>query len=195
MMERLLVAAERLVDACERVGLPYALGGAMANTYWGIVRTTQDVDCLVHVPALRYQALVDELTRFGFKLRNESGDEEPLSVAAIRTQEQRDKFFDVYFGGLRVQVFVPCVPLQTEILRRAVDMPLGARSVKMTTAEDLLLLKMSFHRQKDLLDVRGILRVQSAKLDLGYVRRWSAQMLTDEVQQELEQMIQEAKTS
>ncbi len=70
-------------------------------------------------------------------------------------------------------------------------MPLGARMVKMTTAEDLLLLKMSFHRQKDLLDVRGILRVQSAKLDLGYVRRWSAQMLTDEVQRELEQMIQE----
>jgi predicted nucleotidyltransferase len=192
MMERLLLAAEGLVDACERVGVRYALGGAMANTYWGIVRTTQDVDCLVEVPALRYQALVDELTRFGFTLQNENGEEEALSVAAIRAQGQQNKFFDVYFGGLRVQVFVPCVALQSEILRRAVDMPLGSRLVKMTTAEDLVLLKMSFHRQKDLLDVRGILRVQSKKLDLDYVRRWSAQMLTDEVQQELEQMIKES---
>jgi hypothetical protein len=193
MIERLLVAAARLVDACERVGLSYALGGAIANTYWGIVRTTQDVDCLVHVPALRYQALVDELTRLGFKFLDDSGEEGPLAVPPLRAQEQRDKFFDVYFGGLRVQIFVPCVPLQTEILRRAVDMPMGGRTVKVTTAEHLVLLKMSFHRQKDLLDVRGILRVQSANLDLEYLRQWSSRMLTDDVQKELEQLIQECR--
>ena len=33
-----------LSDLCERLRLPYALGGAIAQNYWGVVRATQDVD-------------------------------------------------------------------------------------------------------------------------------------------------------
>jgi len=47
-------------------------------------------------------------------------------------------------------------------------MPLENRDVKVTTAEDLILLKMAFHREKDIGDVRGILRVQQTRLDLSW---------------------------
>ena len=63
--------------------------------------------------------------------------------------------------------------------------------MKITTAEDLILLKMAFHRQKDLADVRGVLRVQRGRLDREYLRSWAGQMLEDEVQQELESLIAE----
>ena len=70
-------------------------------------------------------------------------------------------------------------------------LPLGPRQVPITTAEDLILLKMAFHREKDLRDVRGILWSQKGKLDLGYIRDWAKRMLEGEHASELERWIVE----
>jgi len=74
-------------------------------------------------------------------------------------------------------------------------MPLGGRAVPITTAEDLVVLKMAFHREKDLRDVRGILWVQRGKLDLAYIRDWAGRMLADEVATELEELIRKYQTA
>jgi hypothetical protein len=55
--------------------------------------------------------------------------------------------------------------------------------------EDLILLKMAFHRQKDLQDVRGILGVQKDRLDLAHLRSWSARTLDDQTADELDRLI------
>jgi len=86
------------------------------------------------------------------------------------------------------------VPLQGEILRRAVLMPFENQQIPVTTAEDLVLLKLVFHREKDLHDVRGILWVQRHELDLDYMRHWSARTLEDEAQRELESLIEQYAT-
>ena len=90
-----------------------------------------------------------------------------------------------------VELFVPAVALQDEILRRAVPKPMGGREIPFTTPEDLILLKLVFHRMKDMLDVRGILWVQRGRLDLDYLRNWSAKTHEPHVQQEMEQLIVE----
>ena len=61
-MRQLIRLIEDLAEAFDRLGLPYAVGGALANNYWGIIRATVDADCLVAVPPPKYQRLVDELT-------------------------------------------------------------------------------------------------------------------------------------
>jgi hypothetical protein len=45
---------------------------------------------------------------------------------------------------------------------------------------------MAFHRQKDLLDIKGILHVQKGRLDIPYLRHWSGQMLEESVVRELD---------
>jgi hypothetical protein len=92
---------------------------------------------------------------------------------------------------VRVELFVPAVPLQNEILRRAVPILIRDREIRITTAEDLILLKLVFHREKDLRDVRGILWVQRGKLDLDYLRHWSARTHEPDLQKELDQLIEE----
>ena len=57
------------------------------------------------------------------------------------------------------------------------------------TAEDLILLKMAFHREKDLHDIRGILAIQKGKLDLTYLRDWAGKMLPDDQQAELQRWV------
>ncbi len=188
-MQHLVTLVESLSDVFDRLGVRHAFGGAIANNYWGTVRTTQDVDCLVLVPAVQYQRLADELTAQGFVRRDQTGQEHPLTVAAMREQERDRKLIEVYQQGIRAELFVPFIPLQDEILRRAIAMPFGTRTIPVTTAEDLILLKMTFHREKDLIDVRGILWVQRDKLDLPYLQSWGQRMLQDNTQQELERLI------
>jgi len=48
---------------------------------------------------------------------------------------------------------------------------------------------MAFHRQKDLLDIKGILHVQKGRLDIPYLRHWSGQMLEESVVRELDELI------
>ena len=134
-MQHLLRLIESLADIFNRMGLRHAFGGALANNYWGIVRTTQDVDCLVLIPAIQHQRLADELADQGFVMHDTQGREQPISVAAMREQERERKLIEVHQMGLRAELFVPFIPLQDEILRRAVPMPLGERTISVTTAE------------------------------------------------------------
>src|SRR5262245_22754400 len=173
------------------MGLRYALGGALANNYWGVVRATQDVDYLVLIPVLRYQELADELTRLGFVQQDVDRIEIPVTAQQMRRQSNDRKLIEIYREKLKAELFVPIIPLQDEILRRAVPLPLEGRSVMVTTAEDLILLKMVFRREKDLRDIRGILWSQSGKLDLDYIRAWSSRMFDDQAKQDLEELIQE----
>jgi hypothetical protein len=92
---------------------------------------------------------------------------------------------------VRVELFVPAVALQEEVLRRALPVRVRNRPIPITTAEDLILLKLVFHRVKDLQDVRGILWVQRGQLDLAYLRHWSARTHEQEIQKELDRLIAE----
>jgi hypothetical protein len=190
-MPDLIDIVGRLAEIFQRLQIRYALGGALANNYWGIVRTTQDIDCLIALPAIKYQLLADELAKAGALLRGEQDELVPITVEQMLHHVRQRKLIECWYNSIRIELFVPVVPLQEEILRRAISLPLGMRQVLITTAEDLILLKLVFHRVKDLLDVRGILWMQRGRLDLEYIRNWSARTHEPNVQDELEQLIAE----
>lgn len=179
-----------LAAVLERLGIPYAFGGALATSFWGVPRTTQDADCLISVPAVEYQRLADALAAAGFLIDEPDGSR-PIDVATLRRQVVERGYMNVIRGSTPVELFVPLVPLQQEVLKRATPLPFAGRIVRITTAEDLILLKMAFHRQKDLLDIKGMLHVQRGRLDLDYVRRWSGRILEEDLAAELESMIAE----
>jgi hypothetical protein len=188
-MRQLIPLIKGLAASFTRQQLRFAFGGALANNFWGIVRTTQDVDCLVAIPAMKYQLIADELSAIGCEMRDETGHLVPVTVRRMRDQADQRKFIECFRDSIRVELFVPVIPLQDEILRRCVWMSLDDGEIPITTAEDLVLLKLAFHREKDVQDVRGILWVQRGRLDLVYLRQWSTNMLADDVQTDLEALI------
>ena len=178
----------RVADVCQELAVPYAIGGAAAVSFWGVPRTTQDADCLVAVPAVTYQRLADALNARGFQVEQSSGPQ-AVTVIALLEQVRRDKFMTLSCRATTVELFVPVVPLQQSILERAVAKMFHGQTIKVTTAEDLILLKMAFHRQKDLQDIKGILHVQQGHLDVPYLRHWSAEMLEPAAVRELDELI------
>lgn len=178
----------RLADVCEQLTIPYAIGGAVATSFWGVPRTTQDADCLVAVPAVAYQRLSDALSAHGFEIEQPSGPQ-PVTAVALLEQVRRDKFMTLSCRATNVELFVPVVPLQESILKRAVGRLFHGRTIRITTPEDLILLKMAFHRQKDLQDIKGILHIQKGRLNMTYLRHWSVEMLEPTAIQELDDLI------
>jgi predicted nucleotidyltransferase len=164
-MPDLIQLVAELAAAFDRLKLRYALGGALATSYWGIERSTQDIDCLAAISAVSYQALADALAEIGCEQLDDAGNAVAIDATRMREQAGRRHLIEFVRRGVRVKIFVPVVPLQNEILKRAVLVPVASQQVPVTSAEDLVLLKMAFHRQKDLQDIRGILRVQRERLD------------------------------
>ncbi len=184
-----LEVAGSLADVCDRLRLPYAIGGAIAQNFWGVVRATQDVDLLVSVPKIRFEELRVTLVGERFTSLDEQENPVPLTVERM-VAEERDRHLVIIARDLvKAEIFFPFLPLQHTILRRAVKLKLGSRQVPITTAEDLILLKLAFHREKDLRDVRGILAIQKERLDLAYLRDWAGKMLPEAHRDELERWV------
>lgn len=189
--EDLLGVTEAACALFDSLQAAYAVGGAIAQNYWGIVRATQDADFLLSLARTRFDDLKEALERAGFVIRKGDGSTHPLSVEEIIRQEGDAHLLVIHRGLVKVEIFFPILPLQHSILRRAVRVKLGSRIVPVTTAEDLIVLKLAFGRQKDLQDVRGILWSQKGRLDLDYIREWAGKTLAADVCSELEGWIRE----
>jgi hypothetical protein len=155
-------AARRLADAFEDAGVPYAIGGALALGAWGFPRATSDVDVDVFVPVEHLNPVLDLLVEIGCEVDR--------AECMRRAAERGD--FRVRLEGLRVDCFVPSIPLYDAAARRIRQAPLEGGPAWYLSPEDLATFKMLFFRTKDLLDVERLVAISAGAFDAGYVRKW-----------------------
>jgi hypothetical protein len=162
-----LALAARLGACFDDAQLPYAVGGALALGAWGAPRATIDVDVSVFVTEHELEPLFDALERGGVMIDRAN---------AARLVPQIG-MFKGRFGKMYVDVFVATHSQYDEMKQRRVAraLPTG-ETVWFLSAEDLVLHKLIFGRDKDEADLARLLAVQQ-KLDLGYVRRWLTRMV------------------
>lgn len=157
-----VTVARRLADALEAAGLPYAIGGALALSYYSPPRGTVDVDIniFVAVPGEIDKALAC-LAGCGF---------EPDNLSTLHRTARDDGQFRGRLHGMRVDVFVPAIDLYAALEERRRQVLIAGRSGWILGPEDLAVLKMLFFRRKDLADVESLVDAQGAALDLAAVR-------------------------
>lgn len=154
--------ARRLADALEAVHLPYAIGGAIAYGLHAPPRATNDVDLNVFVE-------LDELDRV-FEAFERAGALVDRTGARATAQARGE--FAMRVDGMRVDVFVPSIPLSASAASRVRAAVLLGRPIQVLSAEDLTAFKMLFFRAKDLVDVERLVAFQASRLDRAYVRLW-----------------------
>lgn len=162
MDERLELALRAAIEFLEGQGYRYALIGGLALSQWGVIRATVDVDLKVLVPDIDY-TVVRESIRSAFPTRARPHvPENPLIVAVV-------------IHGTIVDFLLALPGYEQGIVRRAVRHDLGAFSVWVCSAEDLIVQKVVAGRGKDWPDVEALLVAQHGRLDQRYIDSWLAQ--------------------
>jgi hypothetical protein len=170
-----LQVLRQVLAAFTQLGIPYALGGSMASSVYGIPRQTQDADITVE-PFPGKEA----------RLATSFGPDYYVSLPAIeQAVRDRSSFHLINTReGFKVDVFVrPDQPFEQKAMERRTHVPLPdlpGEPVSLYTAEDVILFKLRWYRlgnetstqQWD--DILGVLKVQAGRLDDAYLDQWAA---------------------
>lgn len=166
---------ELLVDCLRRLnraGVTYYLTGSMASNYWGIPRTTHDLDFVVQLPMSAVPRIVQEF----------SGDFY-IEEAAVRAAYQPPHQFNAIDtrSALKVDFWLPKPePFDREMLRRRAHVTLFGEAAWIATAEDVILHKLVWNRispsDRQLGDATGVVAVQADALDKNYMRQWAQEL-------------------
>ncbi|HMF38471.1 MAG TPA: nucleotidyl transferase AbiEii/AbiGii toxin family protein [Isosphaeraceae bacterium] len=158
-------AVESLAEAFDARSIRYALIGGLAFVLRGRPRFTQDVDFLLEVPQIVLPGLLDDLIERGFTL-------DPPVVIKQFVQEHMASF---PFGRVRIDWLKPVLPLYSRTLADAVRLEwTEGHTVRVATAEGLILTKMVAFRSQDQVDIETLLTANRDKIDLDLIREeWS----------------------
>lgn len=149
--------------------IPYAIIGGIAVQRWGQPRLTRDVDLTIQLPAGREEPILREILR-AFPGRMDDALQFALvhRVLPVRLP-----------GGSEADITLGLPGYEEHVIARAVDYDLGGeRTVKLCSAEDLIIHKAVAGRPQDLMDIEGIVARQRDRLDLAYLRRWLGELST-----------------
>ncbi|MBI5393904.1 MAG: hypothetical protein HZA91_01265 [Verrucomicrobia bacterium] len=164
-----------LLDCLQRLnrcGIPYMLTGSMASNYWGIPRTTHDLDFVVQLPP-------SAIKRFVTEFRGDFG----LDEAGVRDAYQPPHQFNAIDrrSALKVDFWLlQPQPFAQEMFARRVRQVLFGEPAWLATAEGIVLHKLLWNRimpsERQLGDAAGVVAVQEKALDLPYLRRWAVEL-------------------
>lgn len=155
-----------------RAGTTYMLTGSMVSNYWGIPRTTHDLDFVVQLPPSDVGKLIEAFHPGFF-----------VDEAAIRAAYQPPHQFNVLDtrSALKVDFWLLTPrPFDREMFGRRTQTTIFGETAWIATAEDVILHKLYWNRitpsQRQLGDAAGVVSVQKDRLDAKYLRRWAAEL-------------------
>ena len=177
--------AQLLVDCLKRLNalaIDYYVTGSMASNYWGIPRTTHDLDFVIRIDPSAVNPLVDAFA--GDFYIDES------SVRASFNPPYQFNAIDTR-SALKVDFWLPRPnAFDQEMLARRVLKQVGGIPAWLATPEDVILHKLIWNQitpsDRQLRDAAGIWAIQSSKLDMDYLKNWAVQL---DVADQLEKII------
>jgi hypothetical protein len=152
-----------------RVEVTYYVTGSMASNYWGIPRTTHDLDFVIQLPPSAVGKIVSEFSPDYF-----------IDEASVRAAYKPPHQFNAIDSrsALKVDFWLPKpLPFDAEMLRRRTRAVLSGEPAWITTPEDCILHKLVWNMitpsDRQLRDAAGVFTVQSNRLDNAYLSQWA----------------------
>ena len=165
-----------VIDALDRLQIPYMVTGSLAAATHGVARGTRDADLVAPFRS-----------GDGGRLAGALGNNFYLDVDTAEEAVRRQSYFSAIYipEPFKVDLFVLGTrPYDEEAFRRRLALPFGMdppRSAFLQSAEDVVLAKLKWYRLGGQVsdvqwrDILGVLKLQAGSLDWGYLRRWAAE--------------------
>lgn len=181
----------KVTDVFEKLGVAYLIGGSLASTLHGMIRTTQDSDI---VAGMR----MEHLKPFVLALQDEFYLDEEMIADSIK----RHASFNIIHreSMFKVDVFIPQTSpfLQSQLARaqRQTFTFDSEVSAKFASPEDTILSKLEWYRMggevsdRQWRDILGVVKIRSENLDLKYLQTWAKELNLSDL---LERVLKEAK--
>lgn len=181
----------KVTDVFEKLGVAYLIGGSLASTLHGMIRTTQDSDIVADMR-------MEHLKPFVLALQDEFYLDEEMIADSIK----RHASFNIIHreSMFKVDVFIPqSSPFLQSQLARAQRQTFtfdSEVSAKFASPEDTILSKLEWYRMggevsdRQWRDILGVVKIRSENLDLKYLQTWAKELNLSDL---LERVLKEAK--
>lgn len=173
MEPTMLQVTAQVIEVLDALGIPYLVGGSFASSVYGVPRATNDIDLVVDLEVGQVASLIAALSE-DFLVDEESINE------AIRLRRSFNLIHSTTLDKLDLFVTGDHSWRQQELARRQLVIPdPGEAPIYFASPEDTVLSKLDWYQRggsvsdRQWSDIQGVLRVQSGRLDLNYMRDWS----------------------
>lgn len=153
-----------VIDLLNELKIPYAAVGALAASFWGVPRTSEDADALIWLKRGRggLQDLTDRLKAAGYKVTVSHGEMDDPVYCVVVVEDLHENRVDL-LAGVR--------GMSSGAVRRCISTALMGSPIRMIGAEDFIAMKVFAGGPQDLIDVRRVLQVSGPRLNLDLLRR------------------------
>ncbi len=167
----------QVTKVLEELGIPYLIGGSLASTIYGMVRTTQDADIIADMKPVHVQPFITALQTEFY-----------LDEAMIADSVLHNSSFNIIHRQtmFKVDVFIPPETAfqisQRFRARKLIIVNQPEISAYFASPEDTILAKLEWYRkgnevsERQWRDVIGMLKVRAGDLDLEYLKKWAIEL-------------------
>jgi hypothetical protein len=150
------------VDVLARERINYAVIGAMAASFHGVVRASVDADAVLSLVSKKASDLEQLFIGAGFETELRMGDPEDPIAALLQLT---DRF------GNRVDLLIGLRGLETEAFSRAIDVPFQGASLRVIGREDFVAMKAFAGGPQDMADAQNAVSIAGESLDVVLLER------------------------
>jgi len=181
----------KVTGVLEKLHIPYLIGGSLASTLYGMVRTTQDSDIVTEMQLEHLQPFVEALQAEFY-----------IDAEMIAESIQHNSSFNIIHRDtmFKVDVFIPRPrPFLQAQLARAQKQIFSFEaevSAKFASPEDTILSKFEWYRMggevsdRQWRDILGVLKTRAGELDIAYLRKWAHELkVTDLLERVLKESV------
>ena len=180
-----------VTQTLEALGIPYAVGGSLASSLHGVMRSTLDVDIVADMRLEHIQPLVAALSKEFY------ADDEMMRDAIEHQISFNLIHYETAFkGDIFIRKARAFDQMQLERRRMSVIATDPEQSVYVTSPEDVILSKLEWYRMggevsdRQWRDIIGVLKTREGELDLDYLRKWANELkVTDLLERALHESI------